>query len=79
MLINPQLSLSITPCSLTVPSKRALPLYKKSKKRVKAKDLDRSNKNSPMPAKKLDLEVAISGLSKEMKRARKAKETHQTS
>jgi hypothetical protein len=76
MLIDPQLSLSIISCSLTVPLKRALSLYKKSKKRVKAKDLDKSDKNSLMPAKKLDLGVAISGLSKEMERARKARETY---
>jgi hypothetical protein len=32
-----------------------------------------------VPTKKLDLRVAISGLSKEMEHARKARKTHQTS
>jgi hypothetical protein len=32
-----------------------------------------------VPAKKLDLRVVISGLSKEIERARKARKTHQTS
>jgi hypothetical protein len=79
MPIDPQLALFMAPRSSTVPPKRALPPYKKSKKRVKAEDLDGSDEDSPVPAKKLDLGVAISGLSREMERARKARETHQTS
>jgi hypothetical protein len=51
-------------------------LYKKSKKRVKAKDLNRSDKNSLVSAKKLDLKIIISGLLREIKRARKTRETY---
>jgi hypothetical protein len=43
------------------------------------KNLNGSDKDSPVPpSKKIDLRTAISSLSKEMERARKAKETYQT-
>jgi hypothetical protein len=51
-------------------------LYKKLKKRIKAKDLNRSDKDSFMPAKKLNLGVVILGFLKKMERVKKARETY---
>ena len=77
--IDPRLSSSTASRSSTTPLKRGQTLYNKSKKRVKVEDLDRSDENSSTPApKKIDLGTAISSLSKEIERTRKAKEAHQT-
>jgi hypothetical protein len=77
--IDPQLASSAASRSSTAPPKRGQTLYNKSKKRGKVKNLNGSDKDSPVPpSKKIDLRTAISSLSKEMERARKAKETYQT-
>jgi hypothetical protein len=77
--IDPQLASSIAPRSSTAPPKKGQTLYNKSKKRVKVEDLDGSDEDSPTPPpKKIDLGIAILGLSKEMEYTRKAKELYQT-
>jgi hypothetical protein len=77
--IDPQLASSAASRSSTVPPKKGQTPYNKSKKRGKVKDLNRSDKDSPIPpSKKIDLRTTISSLSKEIERAKKAKETYQT-
>jgi hypothetical protein len=82
MPMGPQGAISVLPRPSVVPLKRGQTLYKKSKKRAKPEDLVDSeedpNVSQAPPLKKIDLGTAISGLSKEMERARKAKETFQT-
>lgn len=41
-------------------------------------DISDAEESSQPPSKKIDLRTAISGLSKEMERARKAKEAHES-
>jgi hypothetical protein len=82
MPVGPQGATSVPPRPSVVPLKRGQTPYKKSKKRAKPEDLINSEKDYNVsqapPLKKIDLGTAISGLSKEMKLARKAKETFQT-
>jgi hypothetical protein len=59
-------------------SKTSKTLYKKSKKRAPIDISDGEDNDTLAPAKKVDLGVAISGLSKELALARRAKETFLT-
>jgi hypothetical protein len=54
----------------------AKPPYNKSKKRIRVEALDSGEDAPAPPPKKVDLGVAISGLSREMELTRKAKEAH---
>ena len=77
--IDPQLASSTVPQSSITPPKKSQTLYNKSKKRVRVGDLNRSDEDSPvLLSKKTNLGTAISSLSKEIERTRKAKETYQT-
>jgi hypothetical protein len=67
----------VSPAS-SLASKTSKTLYKKSKKRALIKVSDRENNNTPALAKKVDLGAVISGLSRELALARRAKETFLT-
>ena len=84
--IDPRLLLSDSTRSLTARSPSlSLPSrpvrkgpYNKSKKRVKDTDETDDEDNHALPLKKVDLGSAILGFSKEIKRARRAKEAFLT-
>ena len=69
-------SLSATPRASSAPPKS---LYNKSKKRPIEESMDGTDEPTNSLLKKLDLGIAISGLTKEMERARKAKDAHKLS
>jgi Myb/SANT-like DNA-binding domain len=67
---------STSPAPIPLPTTAKTP-YNKSKKRIRAEDGDESDKGT-VALKKVDLGVAISGLSEELRRARRAKEEYLT-
>jgi hypothetical protein len=81
--IDPRLLALSNPSSRASPSLDSKPksAYNKSKKRAKLKDSDDEESGTPLqkkPTQKVDLGLAISGLTKEIQRARKAKEEFQS-
>ena len=76
--IDPRLSLSIASKSSTPPLKRPRITYNKSRKREKVEEVEATDDESLILVKKVDLGAAISSLSKEIERARKARETYQS-
>jgi hypothetical protein len=76
--LNTTRALSSASPALSSASKTSKTLYKKSKKRAPIDISDGEDNDTLAPAKKVDLGVAISGLSKELALARRAKETFLT-
>ena len=78
MPIDPQVTSSIPRRSSTAPPKKPQTPYKKSKKRAREEEINGSDEDTLVRTKKVDLGTAILSLSKEMERARKARETYQS-
>jgi hypothetical protein len=67
-----------SPRSLSTPLEISKTLYKKPKKRLLGEDTSGTEESSQPPPKRIDLGAAISSLSKEIERTRKAKEAHES-
>jgi hypothetical protein len=71
-------SLSVSPWASSAPPKSLKTLYNKGRKRAIVEVVNNIDNASQPSLKKLDLGVAILGLTREMERARKAKESYES-
>jgi hypothetical protein len=67
----------VTPAMISRPSASPKPSYNRSRKRVAA-EINDDEQEEGTPAKKVDIGIALQGLTKEMEKARKARESYES-